>query len=106
MFYQIESDNWKNFQKVVTLYNVSTSNLMRMNEIERSNFLISSKTLVKELKVMGFTGSEKWINRIESTTAVIKFTWEIQEAPVNVEFEQAPVIIKQPMMMDTNFLGK
>jgi hypothetical protein len=106
MFYQIESDNWKNFQKVVTLYNVSTSNLMKVNETERSSFLISSKALVKELKVMSVTGSEKWISRIESTTAIIKFTWEIQEAPVKVEFEQAPAIIKQPMMMDTNFLGK
>jgi hypothetical protein len=106
MFYQIESDNWKNFQKVVTLYNVSTSELLKMNETERSKFLISSKALVKELKVMKATGSGKWVNRIESTTAVIKFTWAIQEEPINVEFEQAPVIIKQPMMMDTNFLGK
>ena len=106
MFYQIGSDNWKNFEKVVTLYNVSTSDLMKMNETEKNNFLISSKTVVKELKVMNVTGSEKWVNRIESTTAVIKFTWEIQEEPVNVEFEQAPVIVKQPMMMDTNFLGK
>ena len=47
MFYQIGSDNWKNFEKVVTLYNVSTSDLMKMNETEKNNFLISSKTLVK-----------------------------------------------------------
>lgn len=106
MFYQIESDNWKNFQKVVTYYNASTSELMKMNEVERRNFLISSKALVKELQVMNSFDSKKWINRIESTTAVIKFTWGVQEEPVNIEFEAAPSNVEQPSIMDINFLGK
>lgn len=106
MFYQINSDNWKNFQKVVTLYNNSTSELLKMNETEKSNFLISSKELVKELKVMNSTDSKKWINSIESTTAVINFTWKVQTQVENVEFEKAPAIIEQPTKMDVNFLGK
>ncbi len=104
MFYQVNTENWKTFQRVVSLYTNSKADLFKMNEQEKRNFLLSSEQLVKELKIMNSIGSKPWIESIVSTTAVIKFTWAVLERNDNVQFEQAPAM---PVVskMDTNFIG-
>lgn len=105
MFYQVNTDNWKTFQHVVALYGNSKSDLLKMNKKEKRNFLLSSDQLVKELRVMNSQGSEKWINQIISTTAIIKFTWQVLEEKTDVQFEQAPEI-PEMSKMDLNFIGR
>lgn len=105
MFYQVDTDNWKTFQKVVTYYTNSKSNLLKMTEVEKRNFLVSADQVVKELSIMNSTHSDKWINKIVATTATIKFTWQVLEEKTDVEFEQAPKMIEQPKV-DLNFIGK
>lgn len=104
LFYQLNTQHWKTFQKVVTMFNGSTSNLMKVSNEERISFIISSEELKRELAITKNRGSEKWINAISQTEAIIKFTWSLQQ-PIEVEFEKVPAT-KKLTSLDTNFLGK
>lgn len=104
MFYQVDTDNWKTFQRIVSLYSNSKADLFRVSEQEKRNFLLSSEQLVKELTIMNSMSSKPWIESIVSTTAVIKFTWEVLEINHDVQFERAPAM-PPVSKMDTNFIG-
>lgn len=104
MFYQLNSDSWKTFNKVVTYFNNSTSKLLKMNETDRKSFLIAASQIEQELSIMNSRDSKKWIDMVRKTTAVIRFTWDGQKM-IDVEFEQPPVMQPTVEAIDTTILG-
>jgi hypothetical protein len=63
---------------VVSVYNVSTSDFLNYNEMEKSRFVVASAKIIADLRALDTMESRLWAEKIETTAKLVNFIWSFE----------------------------
>ncbi len=84
----------KAFNNVVALYNSSTSEFLKYDELDRSRFTAASNKILADLAKLNTPEANMWARKINTTTKVLNFIWSLDiSTDINIEKVELPVIM-------------
>jgi hypothetical protein len=74
-FVKINANDWNTFNKVVSMYEVSSGRFQNMTEAEKAEFLQAANSINTKLATMRGEAAAEWMKKLNLTTAIYEFVW-------------------------------
>jgi hypothetical protein len=92
-FIKRNNQDWSTFNKVVRLYNTSTSGFLNLTSDEKADFANAVSSISGKLEKMNKSEATLWLKKVDVTEKVFNFIWDnnVKERPFN-EIYELPII--------------